>query len=70
MRGKHVRGKAFTHNMERKLCLWLNRQYGCHVDPDDRRSLVVRAAACADGAKCLRRPLFGCLLLFNDHACA
>lgn len=40
MQGRHVRGKGFTHKMERKLCVWLNRQYGCRIDPDNRQSFV------------------------------
>ena len=40
MQGRHVRGKGFTHKMERKLCVWLNRQYGCRIDPDNRKSFV------------------------------
>jgi hypothetical protein len=40
MQGKHVRGNGFTHRLERKLCVWLNRQYGCRIDPDDRRTFV------------------------------
>lgn len=32
--------KGFKRSIERKLCEWLNEQYGCKVDPDNRNSLV------------------------------
>jgi hypothetical protein len=32
--------------LERKLCAWINTQYGCNVDPDDKSTLI---AALADG---------------------
>lgn len=42
--GKASRG--FKRNIERKLCSWLNTQYGCSIDADDRTTLV---AALSDG---------------------
>ena len=43
--GHTAAGMSFSR-LERKLCAWINTQYGCNVDPDDKSTLI---AALADG---------------------